>query len=58
MAKDRNILVQNIQISVSTVNNDDFISLTDMARGFDDGDQLIKNWLQNKNTLEFLTVWE
>lgn len=58
MAKERSMLVQNIQISVSTMNNDDFISLTDMAKGFDDGDQLIKNWLQNKNTLDFLTVWE
>lgn len=54
----RTILVNNIEIAVSIVNENDYISLTDMAKGFDDGDQLIKNWLQNKNTLEFLTVWE
>ena len=30
----------------------------DMVKGFDGGDQLIKNWLQNKNTIEFLSVWE
>ena len=29
-----------------------------MVKGFDGGDQLIKNWLQNKNTIEFLSVWE
>ena len=29
-----------------------------MVKGFDGGYQLIKNWLQNKNTIEFLSVWE
>lgn len=56
--KNRTITVNAINITVSSVNEDDYISLTDMAKGFEDGDQLIKNWLQNKNTLEFLTVWE
>ncbi|WP_235376069.1 KilA-N domain-containing protein [Proteus faecis] len=54
----RTISVNNIGISVSSINDQDYISLTDMAKGFEDSDQLIKNWLQNKNTLEFLTVWE
>ncbi len=58
MVKDRNMLVQNIQISVSTMNNDDFISLTDMVKGFEGGDQLIYNWMRNRNTLEFLGTWE
>ncbi|MGV2947240.1 KilA-N domain-containing protein [Acinetobacter sp. AGC35] len=57
-SKNRTITVNAINITVSSVNEDDYISLTDMAKGFEDGDQLIKNWLQNKNTLEFLTVWE
>lgn len=58
MAKNRIIQVNNIGISISSVNDQDYISLTDMTKGFEDGDQLIKNWLQNKNTIEFLTVWE
>lgn len=58
MAKDRNILVQNIQISISTVNNEDFISLTDMVAGFEGGSSLIESWLRNKDTVEFLGVWE
>lgn len=58
MVKERNILVQNIQISVSTVNNDDFISLTDMVSGFEGGSSLIESWLRNKDTVEFLGVWE
>lgn len=56
--KNRTISVNEISITVSSVNDDDYISLTDMAKGFEDSDQLIKNWLQNKNTLEFLTIWE
>lgn len=56
MAKNRIIQVNNFGISISSVNDQDYISLTDMTKGFEDGDQLIKNWLQNKNTIEFLTV--
>lgn len=54
----RKIVVQGTQISVVSQNEDDYISLTDMAKAFSDGEQLIKNWLQNKNTIEFLSVWE
>ena len=57
-SKNRTILVSDIEISISSINEQDYISLTDMAKGSEDGDQLIKNWLQNKNTLEFLAVWE
>lgn len=57
-SKNRTILVNDIEISISSINEQDYISLTDMAKGSEDGDQLIKNWLQNKNTLEFLAVWE
>lgn len=42
------------EISVKTINNKDFISLTDMLRS-KDGDFLIFDWL---NTIEFLGVWE
>lgn len=38
---------------------DDFISLTDIARYKGDSpDDVVKNWLRNRNTLEFLGVWE
>jgi hypothetical protein len=52
------IVVQNIPITVIGTGEEDFISLTDMAKAFEDSDQVIKNWLQNKNTIEFLSVWE
>ncbi|OAM89064.1 KilA-N domain-containing protein [Termitidicoccus mucosus] len=43
-----------------THNEDDFISLTDIARykNQDSTDDLIRNWLRNRNTLEFLGIWE
>jgi hypothetical protein len=37
--------------------NSDFISLTDMVRGFGD-DTMIYSWMRNRNTLEFLGIWE
>lgn len=40
--KNRTISVNEISITVSSVNDDDYISLTDMAKGFEDSDQLIK----------------
>ena len=52
------INVQGAEIKIATIHDDDYISLTDMTRNFGDGDQLIKNWLQNKNTIDFLGVWE
>jgi KilA-N domain len=58
MAKNRKIEVKGVVISVSERNDDDFISLTDIATGFDGGSSLIEKWLRNKNTLEYLAVWE
>ncbi len=54
----RKINVKGTDIAVVSRNEEDFISLTDMVKAFADGDQLIKNWLQNRNTIEFLSIWE
>lgn len=58
MSKKRSILVQDIPISISSVGDEDFISLTDMVAGFEGGSSLIEAWLRNKDTVEFLGVWE
>jgi len=58
MAKNRVIQVNNIGISISSVNEQDYISLTDMVSGFEGGSTLIEAWLRNKDTVEFLGVWE
>lgn len=41
------------------VNQEDYISLTDMARGGNSSpDRIINNWLRNRGTLELLALWE
>jgi len=58
MAGDKSLTVQGVEIHLTTKNEEDYISLTDMTQKFEGADQLVKNWLQNKNTIEFLGVWE
>ncbi|KAA6319093.1 hypothetical protein EZS27_030978, partial [termite gut metagenome] len=54
----RKITVKDIEISVSiNKNNVDYICLTDMIRS-SEGEDHIRNWMRNKNTLEFLGTWE
>ena len=53
------ITVQNTNIKIITVNGDDYISLTDLARHkSDDPNAVIANWLRNRNTIEYLGIWE
>ncbi|MDL2312050.1 KilA-N domain-containing protein [Bacteroidales bacterium OttesenSCG-928-B11] len=58
MAKDRKLQVKESTITVITQNETDFISLTDMTASFKEGSGLIGKWVTNKNTLEYLAVWE
>jgi phage regulator Rha-like protein len=61
MPKNKMIQVQNIPIAVSTDGGHDFICLTDMANakeGESRAADIIKNWLRNRYTLEFLGTWE
>lgn len=58
MVKNKYLSVQDTSISIVTYNEKDYICLTDMAKPFDGGSGLIENWLRNKNTVEFLGVWE
>lgn len=52
--------VLNREITVQTLNEQDYICLTDIARykGPDATDDLIRNWIRNRNTVEFLGIWE
>jgi len=50
--------VEGTLVTVVTHNKEDYISLTDMVRENESGSSIIENWLRNKNTLEFLSVWE
>lgn len=46
------------EISYYQNNDEDYISLTDMVRNIENGLALIEKWLRNKNTIEFLGIWE
>ena len=50
--------VDGTEIQVLQIEEDDYISLTDMVRKIDNGPALIEKWLRNKNTIEFLGIWE
>lgn len=54
------IKVRGTAITILSGKTDDFISLTDIARQKDAvrTDSIIQNWLRNRNTIEFLGVWE
>ncbi len=58
MAKGRILQVKESSITVIRQNETDYISLTDMTTTFKEGSGLIGKWITNKNTLEYLGVWE
>ncbi len=51
------ITVQDTEVTIISTDNVDYISLTDMMKT-KDGDYFFSNWLRNRNTIEFLGVWE
>ena len=61
MAKNRIITVQNVSVTVSTEEMDDYICITDMAAAKSDNSRaadVIKNWIRSRSTLEFLGTWK
>jgi hypothetical protein len=58
--KKSKIDVQGFEIAVVNQSNSDYISLTDIAKHKDTAqtDDIIKNWLRNRNTIELLGFWE
>ena len=53
----KTITVKGTEITIMRQNATDFISLTDMLKA-KDGDFFISDWLRNRNTVEFLGIWE
>ena len=50
------ITVLTTDINVVSINNEDYICITDMLKA-KDGDFFISDWLRNRNTLEYLGIW-
>ncbi len=55
---DKSLTVQGVEIHLTTKGDEDYISLTDMVSQFEGGSTLIESWLRNKDTVEFIGVWE
>jgi hypothetical protein len=61
MAKNKLIEVQQVTISLTDFNGEDYICITDMAKAKTDDSRaadVIKNWIRTRTTLEFLGTWE
>ena len=60
MAKNKTINVKGTEITIFQSELSDYISLTDIARHKDANhtDDIVKNWLRNRNTIELLGFWE
>jgi len=60
-SKTQIIKVKNISISLTTIHDEDYICLTDIAKAKECASRaadIIKNWIRNRATLEFLGTWE
>ena len=56
----KNIEIQNQEIRITGIDDNDYISLTDLARlkNSKEPKDVIKNWMRLRSTLEFLGLWE
>jgi len=51
------IIVRDTEVTVLQINNEDYICITDMIKA-KDGDFFVSDWLRNRNTLEYIGIWE
>ncbi len=51
------INVKDTEVTVIQINNEDYICITDMIKA-KDGDFFVTDWLRNRNTLEYIGIWE
>jgi hypothetical protein len=56
----KKLIVQDTLVSLTRINDDDYISLTDIARvrNPDEPKDVVKNWLRNRSPVEYLGLWE
>ena len=55
--KSRNITIHGADITIASHHDQDYISLTDMVKRFGD-ESILYGWMRNRNTIEFLGIWE
>lgn len=57
MKKNNKIEAQGVEINIKIINDQDYICLTDIAKT-KEGEDHIRNWMRNRNTIEYLGIWE
>ena len=57
MVKNKKIQVEGKEITILLYEEKEYVSLTDMLKA-KDGDFFISDWLCNRNTVEYLGIWE
>ena len=60
MTKKQELIIKNVKVEVISQEKEDYISLTDIARFKNPKktDYVVQNWMRNRNTVEFLGIWE
>jgi len=60
MSKNSQIVVLNETVRIQRMDQDDYISLTDIAKfkNPDDPRFVIQNWMRTRSSIEFLGIWE
>ena len=61
MKKNRIITVQDIPVTITQTEIEDYICITDIAAVKSENSRaadIVRNWLRNRTTLEFLSTWE
>ena len=53
----KKLKIKDTEVTIIQIHESEFISLTDMLKA-KDGDFFISDWLRNRNTLEYLGIWE
>ena len=53
----KKLKVLDTEVTVLQIDDEDYICITDMIKA-KDGDFFVTDWLRNRNTLEFIDVWE
>lgn len=58
--KNNEVIVKGIEVRYKSVNKEDYISLTDMAKAKNSKDPrfTVYSWLRNKDTLNYIGIWE
>ena len=57
MKRQSEIEVKGTQVRIQEVNGEDYLCLTDMLKA-KDGEFFITDWLRNRNTMEYIGIWE